>query len=347
MSISLDDELEQWIGRFAVDWGVEQRRVVEHLGRYEIANRNESYPTLAQALTRSPIELSEVAKAGKSCWAISERFDATRFSEFVSEADSADALELLVSDFPEEDDLAVARIDDFIARCGSLGYRDRKSGRPNASSAGLLASVILTAVYSSRFVDFRQSRWNSLADELRQEPFASEKATYGEMIVGAGQFAQQVCATAVFQSLWKVSEPLWTLAGICWMANSDMGAKRPENAELYFYEEDYAEGVQVPRLHLVRERSASVVQEAKRRWKADDPLLRCDVCGFSFLECYGDLGSGYIEAHHKVPLSSLKAGERTKPSDLAKVCANCHRMIHAKGDCRDLDELRSNLGNRT
>lgn len=46
---------------------------------------------------------------------------------------------------------------------------------------------------------------------------------------------------------------------------------------------------------------------------------------------YGELGTGYIEAHHKVPVALIEEGETTKLSDLAALCANCHRMIHRNG----------------
>lgn len=61
---------------------------------------------------------------------------------------------------------------------------------------------------------------------------------------------------------------------------------------------------------------------------------RCQVCGFSFEREYGQLGRGYIEAHHLTPLSELTQDSPPRLSprdDFAVVCANCHRMIHRKG----------------
>ena len=56
--------------------------------------------------------------------------------------------------------------------------------------------------------------------------------------------------------------------------------------------------------------------------------LYCEVCGFDFAEKYGKAGNGFIQVHHKVPLSELKPGGITKESDLSLVCANCHEIIH-------------------
>ncbi|SDY90675.1 5-methylcytosine-specific restriction enzyme A [Citreimonas salinaria] len=65
-----------------------------------------------------------------------------------------------------------------------------------------------------------------------------------------------------------------------------------------------------------------------------------------FSEIYGELGAGYIEAHHKVPVAQLKDGSKTKISDLAALCANCHRIIH-KNNLMPVEELAKLLAERT
>ena len=61
---------------------------------------------------------------------------------------------------------------------------------------------------------------------------------------------------------------------------------------------------------------------------------RCQVCGFEFEVRYGDRGSEYIEAHHIVPfaelMKSVEPAVLDYRTDLAVVCANCHRMLHRK-----------------
>jgi hypothetical protein len=57
--------------------------------------------------------------------------------------------------------------------------------------------------------------------------------------------------------------------------------------------------------------------------------LACAACGFDFERIYGKRGTGYIECHYVIPLH--ETGERRVTiSDLALLCSNCHRMIHAK-----------------
>jgi hypothetical protein len=340
---SLNEQFRLWLGRIAVEWAIEKKDVPTYLGTGEIADRIKCYPAFGKAVTQHPIDMAAVEEAGKACWTLGERFDAIRFGEFASNADSTEAVTQLATDFPADDTAAAERIDAFLEKCELLGYQNRKTKNLNASSAGLLASTILTAVYPKRFVDFRQTRWKELAHELNYRLFTVDKPTYGQMIVAAGRFAQDICATEIFQELWPDSEPLWTIAGISWHANSNAGAERPKGVEPYFYEEDYDEGAMELRSHLIRERNYSVVKKAKELWRATDPLLHCDVCGFSFVEAYGEHGKGYIEAHHKKPVATLKAGSKTRVSDLAKVCANCHRMIHVGNQCLELEELRIKL----
>ena len=50
--------------------------------------------------------------------------------------------------------------------------------------------------------------------------------------------------------------------------------------------------------------------------------------GLDFATTYGDRGRGFIECHHRRPLSELRGHQRTRLDDLALVCSNCHRMIH-------------------
>jgi 5-methylcytosine-specific restriction enzyme A len=70
------------------------------------------------------------------------------------------------------------------------------------------------------------------------------------------------------------------------------------------------------------------------------------VCGFSFLEIYGEHGRGFIEAHHKQPLSERTTKRSTRIEDMALVCANCHRMIHTGDKTLTLEELKALLQNK-
>jgi putative restriction endonuclease len=110
--------------------------------------------------------------------------------------------------------------------------------------------------------------------------------------------------------------------------------------------EDYppfSEGKVVLRLHQTRERKPALVAEAKRRFRiGHGGQLFCEVCNFDFSDVYGDWGGGYIEAHHKVPLSDLKEETEMRAEDLAMVCANCHRILHRR-PWPTVEKLRAKL----
>lgn len=106
-------------------------------------------------------------------------------------------------------------------------------------------------------------------------------------------------------------------------------------------EEQYEgeEGGIILRLHRRYERDRRLIAE-KRKAAANSGSLACEVCGFDFGLVYGELGTGYIEVHHTTPVHLLKPGSKTKLTDLALLCANCHRMAHRKRIPLTLDELR-------
>ena len=92
----------------------------------------------------------------------------------------------------------------------------------------------------------------------------------------------------------------------------------------------FSEGEILTRLHKYKERNPKLVKRKKDSIYQKTGVLLCEACDFNFGEVYGELGDGYIECHHIVPLSSLEPNTQTKLSDLALVCANCHRMLHRR-----------------
>ena len=84
------------------------------------------------------------------------------------------------------------------------------------------------------------------------------------------------------------------------------------------------------RTHKYRERDPRLISKKKEQTLKAIGHLTCEVCGFNFSKTYGSRGDGFIECHHTKPVSELKPNEKTRVSDLALVCSNCHRMIHRK-----------------
>lgn len=86
----------------------------------------------------------------------------------------------------------------------------------------------------------------------------------------------------------------------------------------------------------VLSRSKKLRDEAKRRAKG-----KCYTCEKNFLEIFGERGERVLEAHHKRQVKLMKTPELTRVEDLAVVCANCHRLIHANSkQAMEVDELR-------
>jgi 5-methylcytosine-specific restriction protein A len=111
--------------------------------------------------------------------------------------------------------------------------------------------------------------------------------------------------------------------------------------------DDHApEGRILARVHRSRERNRRLVARKKAKVLAATGKLACATCGFDFAATYGARGDGFIECHHTKPLSELKPNTKTRLSDLALVCANCHRMIHRGSPWLSLSELRALIADR-
>ena len=83
----------------------------------------------------------------------------------------------------------------------------------------------------------------------------------------------------------------------------------------------------------------------ERNLKAREECLRhygckCSVCGFDFEKEYGEIGRGFIEVHHIVPLSTIREEYVVDPiRDLRPLCSNCHSMVHRREPVIELEEL--------
>jgi 5-methylcytosine-specific restriction protein A len=96
--------------------------------------------------------------------------------------------------------------------------------------------------------------------------------------------------------------------------------------------------------HRTRERSRGLVYRKKAHAIRTGRTLACEVCDFDFAARYGQRGDGFIECHHKLPLSSISPGATTRLVDLALVCSNCHSMLHRGRPWPSVEELRWSLG---
>ncbi|WP_080432086.1 HNH endonuclease [Burkholderia ubonensis] len=85
-------------------------------------------------------------------------------------------------------------------------------------------------------------------------------------------------------------------------------------------ESKYSEGGRKYVTHLLAERNKRVVDALK----ASEPWV-CDICHENFESKYG---VKYIEAHHKIPISTHASTSEVSMSDFSLLCPNCHRAVH-------------------
>jgi 5-methylcytosine-specific restriction protein A len=72
----------------------------------------------------------------------------------------------------------------------------------------------------------------------------------------------------------------------------------------------------------------------------------CQACELNFGTRYGEIGEGFIEAHHLRPIGTLEEGVPIKydvAAEFAVLCANCHRMIHRTKDPSDLESFKKRI----
>jgi 5-methylcytosine-specific restriction protein A len=103
---------------------------------------------------------------------------------------------------------------------------------------------------------------------------------------------------------------------------------------------EFPEGRILTLLHKRRERNPKLAAKKKAAVLTAAGRLECEVCGFDFAARYGRLGEGFSECHHKVPLATLGAVQKTRITDLVIVCANCHRMIHRSKPMMSVTQIR-------
>jgi hypothetical protein len=105
----------------------------------------------------------------------------------------------------------------------------------------------------------------------------------------------------------------------------------------------FPEGREVWLQHRARERNPAVIQATKTAFLRNNGRFFCQVCGFDFKNFYGEIGNGFIEAHHTTPVSELQPDSRTKTTDIALVCSNCHRMLHRRRPWITMADLKALL----
>ena len=147
---------------------------------------------------------------------------------------------------------------------------------------------------------------------------------------------------AVWEEFYEDRERLRNIADAIRVGATELQNKTPQVSDVDD-DEEFPEGRILMRLHRERERNPGLVKKAKQAALKKHGRLFCRACNFDFHEQYGDVGEGFIECHHVLPLS---VAQQSKPKlvDIALLCSNCHRMVHRRRPWLEMDQLTSLLG---
>lgn len=90
-----------------------------------------------------------------------------------------------------------------------------------------------------------------------------------------------------------------------------------------------SEGKRVSYYGTRYERDPSLRQAAIGFCRQKNGALICEVCQTDYEERYGEFGFRVMEVHHLKPLGQIRYEHDVNPeTDLACLCANCHKMMH-------------------
>lgn len=95
--------------------------------------------------------------------------------------------------------------------------------------------------------------------------------------------------------------------------------------------------------HIRYERNRALIVAKRRDALRTTGELRCEACGFSFPETYGELGRDFCEVHHLIALSAEATERSSSLDELAILCSNCHRMIHKSQPMLSVAQLRNQI----
>ena len=97
-------------------------------------------------------------------------------------------------------------------------------------------------------------------------------------------------------------------------------------------DDEFREGAPLLKHHLRRERHWGLARKKKAQFIARHGKLFCEHCKLDPGAAFGlPLGEAVIEVHHaRVMVGEMGKDHKTKLGDLECLCANCHRLAHAR-----------------
>ncbi|HDR9128595.1 HNH endonuclease [Burkholderia vietnamiensis] len=215
--------------------------------------------------------------------------------------------------------------------------RTQGHGNPNWTRDETILALALYFDLDGKIPSGSDERIKELSQILRRFPYhaeASRKASFRnpDGVVFKLQNLRQVATGKGLGNVSETDRAVWSEFGSSAAAVKSLanliraGLTASESVGPLEYDTEFTEGRVLTELHSRREREPKLRKRllSARRSRGE---LFCEMCGAPPLSNNTALGEAHFEAHHIVPLSS--AGIRiTRLSDLALLCANCHRLLH-------------------
>ena len=88
------------------------------------------------------------------------------------------------------------------------------------------------------------------------------------------------------------------------------------------------EGRSIYITHLAKERKRGLIFSKRSEVRKKNGCLICEACKLKESDLPEPIAEACFEIHHRTPLATLTKETQTTLTDLAMLCANCHRMIH-------------------
>lgn len=215
--------------------------------------------------------------------------------------------------------------------------RTHGHGNPNWTRDETILALDLYFDLDGKIPSGSDERVKALSEMLRRFPYhaeASRKESFRNPD-GVAFKLQNLRQIATGKGLGNVSETdraVWSEFGASSAAVKSLanliraGVTASESIEPLKLDAEFAEGRVITELHSRREREPKLRKRLLSSRRGGGKLF-CDMCHSPPLSTNAALQDAHFEAHHIVPLSST--GVRiTRLSDLALLCANCHRLLH-------------------
>jgi 5-methylcytosine-specific restriction protein A len=210
-------------------------------------------------------------------------------------------------------------------------------GNPNWTREEVILAIELYNRVEESIPGPNDQRVIALSEELRSLPYHKEASKVASFRNPAGvafklQNIRQVAKGRGLSHIARVDREVWKEFGGDKAAAEGAAARIRNGIRITKADEptdddfEFAEGRAVTEAHKRIERNKSIRKQLLRaRRKAGE--LRCEICANTGEVVDDAIQEAIFEAHHTKLIA--RTGEvHTKLSDMALLCANCHRLIH-------------------